>query len=123
MKDGLISGIGKAGNPDVMEGVTPGMTVGVNTEVVAGEGMIVTTGGMDAHVHFICPQICDEALASGLTTLLGGGTGPATGTRATTCTPHPEHMKLMLTSTDSVPMNFGFTGKGNTAKPQGLKEV
>lgn len=123
MKEGLISGLGKAGNPDVMEGVTPGMAVGVNTEVVAGEGLFVTAGGMDAHVHFICPQICDEALASGLTTLLGGGTGPATGTRATTCTPHPEHMKLMLTSTDSIPMNFGFTGKGNTAKPEGLKEI
>eukprot|EP00904_Undaria_pinnatifida_P011710 jgi/Undpi1/766/HiC_scaffold_10.g04230.m1 len=123
MKGGLISGIGKAGNPDVMEGVSLGMTVGVNTEVIAGEGLIVTAGGMDAHVHFICPQICDEAIASGVTTLLGGGTGPATGTRATTCTPHPEHMKMMLQSTDSIPMNFGFTGKGNTAKPEGLKEI
>ncbi|CBN76561.1 urease [Ectocarpus siliculosus] len=123
MKGGLISGLGKAGNPDVMEGVTPGMTVGVNTEVIAGEGLIITTGGMDAHVHFICPQICDEAIASGLTTLLGGGTGPATGTRATTCTPHPSHMKMMLQSTDAIPMNFGFTGKGNTSKPEGLKEI
>ncbi|CAN0025715.1 unnamed protein product [Ascophyllum nodosum] len=134
MKGGLISGLGKAGNPDVMEaifscvflwgqGVTAGMTVGVNTEVIAGEGLILTAGGMDAHVHFICPQICEEALTSGLTTLLGGGTGPATGTRATTCTPHPEHMRIMLQSTDAVPMNFGFTGKGNTAKPEGLKEI
>eukprot|EP00903_Cladosiphon_okamuranus_P019098 g17575.t1 len=123
MKKGLISGLGKAGNPDVMEGVTPGMVVGVNTEVIAGEGLIITTGGMDAHVHFICPQICEEAIASGLTTLLGGGTGPATGTRATTCTPHPSHMKMMLQSTDAIPMNFGFTGKGNTSKPEGLKEI
>eukprot|EP00752_Nemacystus_decipiens_P001373 g1361.t1 len=123
MKKGLISGLGKAGNPDVMEGVTPGMVVGVNTEVIAGEGLIITTGGMDAHVHFICPQICDEAIASGLTTLLGGGTGPATGTRATTCTPHPSHMRMMLQSTDAIPMNFGFTGKGNTSKPEGLKEI
>ncbi|CAM9454422.1 unnamed protein product [Discosporangium mesarthrocarpum] len=123
IKNGIISGIGKAGNPDVMEGVTPGMTVGVNTEAIAAEGQIVTYGGMDAHVHFICPQLCEEAIASGITTLLGGGTGPATGTRATTCTPHPDQVKMMLQATDTSPLNFGFTGKGNTAKPEGLKEV
>lgn len=97
IKNGLISGIGKAGNPDVMDNVTPGMIVGVNTEAIAGEGMIITAGGMDAHVHFICPQICHVALYSGLTTMLGGGTGgPAAGTCATTCTPSPAHMKMML---------------------------
>ena len=89
IKDGRISGIGKAGNPDVMAGVTPGMVTGVNTEAIAGEGLILTAGGMDSHIHFICPQICSEAIASGLTTLLGGGTGPASGTCATTCTPDP----------------------------------
>lgn len=97
IKNGYIVGIGKAGNPDVMDGVTNGMIVGVNTEAVAGEGLIVTAGGMDAHVHFICPQICDVALFSGLTTMLGGGTGgPAAGTCATTCTPSTTHMKMML---------------------------
>ncbi|CAM9464790.1 unnamed protein product [Chrysoparadoxa australica] len=123
LKGGLISGIGKAGNPDVMEGVAAGMTVGVNTEVIAGEGLILTAGGVDTHVHFICPQLCQEALASGVTTLLGGGTGPATGSKATTCTPHPSHMKMMLQSTDSLPMNFGFTGKGNTSDPAGLQDI
>jgi urease len=97
IKNGYIVGIGKAGNPDVMDGVTSGMVVGVNTEAVAGEGLIITAGGMDAHVHFICPQICDVALYSGLTTMLGGGTGgPAAGTCATTCTPSTTHMKMML---------------------------
>jgi urease len=97
IKNGYIVGIGKAGNPDVMDGVTSGMIVGVNTEAVAGEGLIITAGGMDAHVHFICPQICDVALYSGLTTMLGGGTGgPAAGTCATTCTPSTTHMKMML---------------------------
>ena len=97
IKNGFIVGIGKAGNPDVMDGVTSRMIVGVNTEAVAGEGLIVTAGGMDAHVHFICPQICDVALYSGLTTMLGGGTGgPAAGTCATTCTPSTTHMKMML---------------------------
>ncbi len=93
IKDGHILGIGKAGNPDVMEISEPCMVCGVNTEVIAGEGMIVTAGGMDSHVHFICPQICDSAIASGLTTLLGGGTGPASGSCATTCTPGPFHMQ------------------------------
>jgi urease len=104
IKNGNIVGIGKAGNPDVMDGVTSGMIVGVNTEAVAGEGLIITAGGMDAHVHFICPQICDVALYSGLTTMLGGGTGgPAAGTCATTCTPSTTHMKMMLqVSSDQV---------------------
>ncbi len=125
INDGMIVGIGKAGNPDVMENVTPGMVVGVNTEVISAEGLIVTAGGLDTHVHFICPQILTEAIASGLTTLLGGGTGPATGTCATTCTPAPEQMKMMLQSTDTFPMNFGFTGKGNTSdhKGSGLNEI
>ena len=124
IKGGYITGIGKAGNPDVMDGVTEGMVVGVNTEVIAGEGLIITAGGIDAHVHFICPQICQEALFSGLTTMLGGGTGgPAAGTCATTCTPSPAHMKMMLMASDSIPMNFAFTGKGNTAAPEGLLEI
>jgi len=123
LKGGRIAGIGKAGNPDVMDGVTPGMVVGVNTEAIAAEGLIVTAGGMDSHVHFICPQICDEAIASGLTTLLGGGTGPASGTCATTCTPGTEHMRMMLQATDSIPLNLAFTGKGNTSSPEGLVEI
>ena len=123
IKDGRISGIGKAGNPDVMAGVTPGMVTGVNTEAIAGEGLILTAGGMDSHIHFICPQICSEAIASGLTTLLGGGTGPASGTCATTCTPGPIHLKTMLLATDNFPINFAFTGKGNTSAPEGLTEI
>lgn len=123
IKDGKIAGIGKAGNPDMMDGVTAGMICGVNTEAIAGEGLIVTAGAMDSHVHFICPQICDEAIASGITTLLGGGTGPASGTCATTCTPGPWHMKMMLQATDEIPINFAFTGKGNTSSPEGLLEI
>ncbi|NUP05484.1 MAG: urease subunit alpha [Polyangiaceae bacterium] len=122
IKNGLIAGIGKAGNPDVMAGVTPGMIVGVTTEVIAAEGLIVTAGGIDAHIHYICPQQVDEAIASGVTTFIGGGTGPATGTNATTCTPGARHIELMLQATDALPMNFGFTGKGNTSLPQGLVE-
>src|SRR5712691_2825475 len=122
IKNGLIAGIGKAGNPDVMAGVTPGMIVGVTTEVIAGEGMILTAGGIDAHIHFICPQQAHEAIAAGLTTMVGGGTGPAVGTCATTCTPAPFHLKAMLQAVDNLPLNFGFTGKGNTAKPEGLAE-
>ena len=122
IKNGRVAGIGKAGNPDVMEGVTPGMVVGVTTEAVAAEGMIVTAGGLDTHIHFICPQQIDDALASGVTTFIGGGTGPATGTCATTCTPGARHIELMLQATDGFPMNFGFTGKGNTSLPQGLPE-
>ena len=122
IKDGRISGIGKAGNPDVMAGVTPGLVIGVTTEVIAGEGLIVTAGGLDTHVHFICPQQIEESLASGVTTFIGGGTGPATGTKATTCTPGPRHLELMLQAVDGLPMNFGFTGKGNTSRPEGLAE-
>ncbi|KAI8099344.1 urease [Halteromyces radiatus] len=118
IKKGIIVGIGKAGNPDVMDGVTPGMTVGAATEALAGEGKIFTAGAIDAHVHFICPQICYEALASGITTLIGGGTGPNTGTNATTCTPGAFHVETMLKATDDIPMNFGFTGKGNCSSKQ-----
>tara|TARA_B100000674_G_scaffold430997_1_gene387919 strand:- start:1233 stop:2945 length:1713 start_codon:yes stop_codon:yes gene_type:complete len=120
---GVISGIGKAGNPDTMEGVTPGMAVGVSTEVVAGEGKVLTAGALDVHVHYICPQLAEEAVASGITTLLGGGTGPATGSCATTCTPAPEHLRMMLRATDGLPLNFAFTGKGNSARPEGLVEI
>ncbi|RAL42969.1 hypothetical protein DM860_009751 [Cuscuta australis] len=122
VKDGLIVSLGKAGNPDIMD-VSNDMIIGVNTEVIAGEGMIVTAGAIDCHVHFICPQLAYEAISSGITTLVGGGTGPADGTRATTCTPAPVHMKLMLQSTDNLPLNFGFTGKGNSAKQDGLHEI
>ena len=122
IKGGRISGIGKAGNPDVMPGVSPGMVVGVTTEVIAGEGHILTAGGLDTHVHFICPQIAGEAIASGLTTLVGGGTGPATGTCATTCTPGAANLEMMLRAVDGLPLNFGFLGKGNSALPEGLPE-
>lgn len=123
IKDGMIVGIGKAGNPDVMGNVDPNLVVGVNTEAIAGEGLILTAGGFDVHVHFICPQLAEEAIASGLTTMIGGGTGPATGTNATTCTPAPNHVKMMLQATDAFPLNFGFTGKGNSSKPEGLHEI
>ena len=122
IKNGLIAGIGKAGNPDVMAGVTPGMIFGVTTEVIAGEGCILTAGGIDTHIHYICPQQAHEAIAAGLTTMVGGGTGPATGTCATTCTPGANHLRMMLQATDGLPLNFGFTGKGNTALPEGLAE-
>ncbi|XP_074295783.1 urease isoform X1 [Silene latifolia] len=123
IKGGHIIALGKAGNPDTMDGVSANMIVGVNTEVIAGEGMIVTAGAIDCHVHFICPQLVYEAISSGITTMVGGGTGPADGTRATTCTPAPSHMKLMLQSTDDFPLNFGFTGKENSSKPEGLHEI
>src|SRR4051794_10803761 len=122
IKAGLIAGIGKAGNPDVMAGVTPGMVVGVTTEVIAGEGLILTAGGIDSHIHYICPQQAYDAIASGVTTFVGGGTGPATGTCATTCTPAPDYVRLMLQATDALPLNFGFTGKGNTSLPPGLSD-
>ena len=122
IKYGRIVGIGKAGNPRVMPGVTKGMIIGVTTEVVAGEGLIATAGAIDTHVHFICPQQIEVGLASGVTTFIGGGTGPATGTNATTCTPSPAHIRAMLQSIDGFPMNFGFTGKGNTSRPEGLRE-
>ncbi|KAH1160733.1 hypothetical protein GLYMA_11G248700v4 [Glycine max] len=123
IKDGLIISTGKAGNPDIMNDVFPNMIIGANTEVIAGEGLIVTAGAIDCHVHFICPQLVYDAVTSGITTLVGGGTGPADGTRATTCTPAPNQMKLMLQSTDDMPLNFGFTGKGNSAKPDELHEI
>src|SRR6266404_3078585 len=122
IKDGLISGIGKAGNPDMMAGVTKNMIVSVTTEEIADEGLILTAGGIDTHIHFICPQQAHEAIAAGLTTMVGGGTGPAVGTCATTCTPAPFYLKAMLQAVDSLPLNFGFTGKGNTAMPAGLPE-
>ena len=121
IKDGRIAGIGKAGNPDVMAGVTDGMVVGVTTEAIAGEGLILTAGGIDSHIHFICPQQVYEAIASGVTTFIGGGTGPATGTNATTCTPGSRHIELMLQATDALPMNFGFLGKGNTSHARGAR--
>ena len=122
VKNGCIQGIGKAGNPDVMAGVDDNMVVGVTTETIAGEGLILTAGGIDTHIHFICPQQIQEAIASGVTTMLGGGTGPATGTCATTCTPGATHIRMMLQATDDMPLNFGFLGKGNTSLPEGLQE-
>ena len=113
LKGGRISGIGKAGNPDIQPGVT--IVIGPGTEIIAGEGMIVTAGGIDSHIHFICPQQIDDALYSGITTMLGGGTGPATGTFATTCTPGPWHIARMLQAADAFPINLGFLGKGNAA--------
>ena len=120
LKDGRIAAIGKAGNPDIQPGVT--IVVGPGTEVIAGEGMIVTAGGIDSHIHFICPQQIDEALYSGVTTMIGGGTGPATGTFATTCTPGPWHIHRMLEAADAFPMNLGFLGKGNASLPEALRE-
>ncbi|WP_201009002.1 urease subunit alpha [Paenibacillus glycanilyticus] len=115
IKEGFIVGIGKAGNPDIMDGVTPGMIAGASTEVIAGEGKIITAGGIDAHIHFICPQQIETALSSGVTTMIGGGTGPATGTNATTVTPGAWHMGRMLEAAEQFPMNLGFTGKGNAS--------
>ncbi len=115
-----IVAIGKAGNPDVQPGVD--IVIGPGTEILAGEGMIVTAGGIDSHIHFICPQQIDEALYSGVTTMLGGGTGPATGTFATTCTPGPENIRLMLQAAEAFPMNLGFLGKGNASQPQALNQ-
>jgi urease subunit alpha len=122
IKDGRIRAIGKAGNPHVMPGVHPEMIVGPTTEVIAGEGLIATAGGIDSHIHFICPQQIGEALASGITTMVGGGTGPATGTCATTCTPGAAYLEMMLRATDAYPLNFGFLGKGNSSLPGGLTE-
>jgi len=120
IKNGRIAGIGKAGNPDVQPGVD--IVVGPGTEAIAGEGQILTAGGIDAHIHFICPQQVEEALMSGITTMLGGGTGPATGTNATTCTPGPWNIHRMLQASDELPMNFGFLGKGNASLPKALEE-
>ena len=120
IKDGMIAAIGKAGNPDIQPGVT--IVIGAATEIIAGEGMIITAGGIDSHIHFICPQQIEEALMSGVTTMLGGGTGPAVGTAATTCTPGPWHIHSMLQAADAFPMNLGFFGKGNASQPEPLVE-
>jgi len=119
--DGRIKGIGKAGNPDVQPGVD--IIIGPGTEIIAGEGKILTAGGIDAHIHFICPQQVEEALASGITTMLGGGTGPATGTAATTCTPGPWHLARMLQAAEGLPINLAFAGKGNASRPAALEEM
>ena len=120
VKDGRIVGVGKAGNPEIQPGVT--LVIGPGTEVIAGEGKILTAGGFDTHIHFICPQQIEEALMSGVTSMLGGGTGPATGTFATTCTPGPWHIARMIEAADAFPMNLGFAGKGNASTPAGLVE-
>ncbi len=120
LKDGRISGIGKAGNPDVQSGVN--LIIGPGTEVIAGEGLIATAGGIDSHIHFICPQQVEDALMSGVTTMIGGGTGPAAGTNATTCTPGAWYMAQMLRAADALPMNLGFLGKGNASLPEALDE-
>ncbi|GGF20713.1 urease subunit alpha [Aliidongia dinghuensis] len=121
LKGGLIVAIGKAGNPDIQPGVT--IVIGPGTEVIAGEGKILTAGGIDSHIHFICPQQVEEALYSGVTTMLGGGTGPAAGTNATTCTPGPWHLERMLQAAEGLPMNLGFFGKGNASRPAALVEM
>jgi urease subunit alpha len=120
LKDGRISGIGKSGNPDIQPGVT--IPIGAGTEVIAGEGLILTAGAIDAHIHMICPQQVEDALMSGVTTMIGGGTGPAAGTSATTCTPGPWHIARMLQALDELPMNFGLLGKGNASLPAALDE-
>ena len=122
VRDGKIAGIGKSGNPNIMEGVSDDMVVGAGTEVIAAEGMIVTPGGLDVHIHFICPQQIDEALSSGITTMIGGGTGPATGTNATTCTPGTWNIARMLEAAEGFPINLGFLGKGNSSLPESLNE-
>ncbi|MCX7275690.1 MAG: urease subunit alpha, partial [Burkholderiales bacterium] len=120
IRHGRIAAIGKGGNPDIQPGVD--IVIGPGTEVIAGEGMIVTAGGIDSHIHFICPQQIDDALMSGITTMFGGGTGPATGTNATTCTPGPWHLARMLEAAEGLPMNLGFMGKGNASLPAALVE-
>ena len=122
IKDGKIAGIGKAGNPGIMDGVTPGMTIGASTEALAGEGMIVTAGGIDRHIHFIAPHQVQCSLYSGVTTMIGGGTGPADGTNATTCTPGPWNIRMMLKAAEEYPMNLGFLGKGNCSDEKPLIE-
>src|SRR5262249_12313842 len=120
LKDGRIAAVGKAGNPDTQPAVE--IIIGPGTEAIAGEGKIVTAGGFDTHIHFICPQQIEEALTSGITSMLGGGTGPATGTNATTCTPGPWHIEMMLRAADAFPVNLGFAGKGNASLPAALVE-
>jgi urease subunit alpha len=121
IRDGRVAQIGKAGNPDVQPGVD--IIIGPGTEVIAGEGKIVTAGGIDSHIHFICPQLVEEALASGITTMIGGGTGPATGTAATTCTPGPWHIARMLQAAEGLPVNLAFAGKGNASRAPALEEM
>src|SRR5215468_504247 len=122
VRDGRIVKVGKAGNPDTMDGVDPALVVGASTEVIAGENLIVTAGGIDSHIHFISPQQVYEALSNGITTMIGGGTGPATGTNATTCTPGRWNLDQMLYAAEAWPMNFGFLGKGNAATGEPLAE-
>src|ERR1700761_8236486 len=122
IRDGYIVGIGKAGNPDVMRGVHPDLVVGASTEVIAGENKIAPAGGIDSHVHFICPQQIHESLSNGITTMLGGGTGPATGTDATTCTPGAWNLRRMFEASESFPINLGFLGKGNASTAAPLAE-
>src|SRR6059036_447079 len=121
IRDGRISGIGKAGNPDIQPGVD--IVIGPGTEAIAGEGKILTAGGIDSHIHFICPQQIEEALNCGITMMIGGGTGPATGTAATTCTPGPWHLARMIEAADAFPMNLAFAGKGNASQPAALEEM
>src|SRR5881409_1521090 len=121
IKAGYVSAIGKAGNPDIQPGVT--IVIGPGTDIIAGEGKILTAGGFDSHIHFICPQQIEHALMSGVTTMLGGGTGPAHGTFATTCTPGPWHIARMIEAVDSLPMNLAFAGKGNASRPESLVEM
>jgi urease subunit alpha len=122
VRDGRISGIGKAGNPGIMDGVSTGMEIGASTEIIAGEGLILTAGGIDTHIHFISPNQIPEAFYSGITTMIGGGTGPATGTNATTCTPGAWNIRRMYEAIESFPLNFGFLGKGNSSLPEPLRE-
>src|SRR4051812_35084367 len=121
LKDGRVAAIGKEGKPGIQPGVD--IIIGPGTEIIAGEGKILTAGGIDVHIHYICPQQIEEALMSGVTTMLGGGTGPATGTNATTCTPGPWHLARMIQSADAFPMNIGLSGKGNASLPAALEEM
>jgi urease len=123
VKDGRIAAIGKAGNPDVMDSVHPALVIGSSTEVIAGEKLLVTAGAVDVHVHYISPQQVNEALAAGTTTMIGGGTGPSAGSNATTCTSSAFYMGHMFAATDGLPMNFGFTGKGNDAGTAALVDI
>src|SRR5579862_3531826 len=122
IRHGRIVAVGKAGNPLIQPGVDPKLVIGPGTEVIAGENLIATAGGIDSHVHFICPQLCETAIASGLTTLIGGGSGPATGTNATTCTPGAWNMERMLQAAEGFPINLGFLGKGNGSLPKALEQ-
>ena len=122
IRDGRISAIGKSGNPGIMDGVTPGLIIGASTEVIAGEGHLLTAGAIDSHVHFISPNQIPDAFHAGITTLIGGGTGPATGTKATTCTPGAWNIRRMYEAAEAFPLNFGFLGKGNASGAEVLRE-